>query len=433
MPEPAAAPMLSVVIPAFNNGAALAVTLASLARQTMPADGFEVAPVVDRFAERLRIRCVRNATDRGRAANRNLAAAQARAAVLVFLDADTPVHPTLLDRHRRFHAARAPDAGVLIARRFEIDWSGADALCRGATPPSGSIGEYRGDLRDVELAAPHHRRDLVRAPWMYAFTHNVSVDRASFEGVGGFDEAMVGWGGEDAELFYRIFLHNGRRRDVFCYDDEAVSYHLPHFRPWVDLFADLSENVEYFFRKHPRYDVECFILPGFWGRNVARIGWFTDALAISRRHGLGSVDRLPAPVLAGLEGRRALVIGHGAASLPLGAGSHTFDHDAAESETNWHLIGFRMPSGAGTYDVLVHVDLWRFLLPDDLSSLVSTSLASADEVRLVATGAGPDPTSVLPVPFAADVEYLVGMLSRALSLRVDRYGEVTVLSLTRSR
>ena len=263
--------VLSVAIPAYNNAPALDLTLDSLTRQTLSTGEYEVivadngshpplAPVVEKYADLMDATCVRSPVDRGRAANRNLAVAQARSGVIVFLDADTIAHPDLLRRHLMFHSGRNFGPGVLIARRFEIDWAAADALRRGEPLTPAMLDGYRGDLRDVELAAPHHRRDMVRAPWMYTFTHNVSVDRASFQRVGGFDEAMVGWGGEDAELFYRVFHAYGGPPDLFAFDDEALSYHLPHFRSWTDLFAELTENEKYFFRKHPRFDVEIFRL-----------------------------------------------------------------------------------------------------------------------------------------------------------------------------
>jgi glycosyltransferase involved in cell wall biosynthesis len=434
---------MSVVIPAYNNAGPLDATLDSLTRQTVPADWFDVVvadnasepplgPVVDRYADRLRIAYHRSPENRGRSANRNLGAAHARSEILVFLDADTIAHPELLRRHWLFHSGRGFRPGVLIARRFEIDWAAADALRRGEPVREAMVGGYRGDLRDVELAAPHHRRDLGNAPWMYAFTHNVSVDRTSFEKVGGFDEAMLGWGHEDAELFYRVFHLHGGAPELFEFDDLAVSYHLPHFRSWVDLFAEQSDNAAYFYRKHRRYDVEMFMLPGFWGRNVARIGWFRDSIEVCRRAGLARAARLPAPVRDRLRDRRALVSALGATTLTLGPGSRTFDHDAPASDTNDHLIGFRIPYEEG-FDAFVSVDLWRFLLPDDLGGFLNSVLARADEVLLVATAAGPDPADLLPLPFVGDLAFVEDILRSQLDLTASVYDGVTVLTIRSPR
>ena len=97
-------PGLSVVVPAHENASALDATLRSLTRQTLPSGDFEVVvgddgsavalgPVVDAYRDRLRIDYVRSERNRGRSANRNAAAARARADTLMFLDADTVAHP----------------------------------------------------------------------------------------------------------------------------------------------------------------------------------------------------------------------------------------------------------------------------------------------------------------------------------------------------
>jgi glycosyltransferase involved in cell wall biosynthesis len=436
--------LVSVVIPAYNNGAALDLTLDTLTRQSLPASDFDVvvadngsdpplAPVVDKYADRLAIRCVRHPQDRGRAANRNLGAAAARSNVLVFLDSDTPAHPDLLRRHLLFHHARDFGPGVLIARRHEIDWAAADALRRGESPPAPTVGEYRGDLRDGQLSTPHYRRDLGNAPWTYAYTHNVSMDRASFVASGGFDEAMVGWGQEDTEFFYRVFHLHGCPPDLFEFDELALSYHLPHLRSWKRLRVAAAANSEYIFGKHPRYDVELFARDwGHWGHDVGRIGWFRDTLTLCRAAGLARADRLPEAVRAGLRGRRALVAALGASGLALAAGSLTFDHDAPESDHNRHLIGYRIPAGDGTFAVLVNVDLWRFQLPEDLGRFLDSVLARAAEVVLVATAAGPDPATVLPVPFAQDLDFMEDILRAMVDVTVVRYGAVTVFTIRSS-
>jgi N-terminal domain of galactosyltransferase len=348
----------------------------------------------------------------------------------MFLDSDTVADPGLLARHASFHTGRAGRPAVLLGRRFEIDWAGVDALGRGEPVLPAMVEGSRQDWRDLQLSAPHHKRDFGWAPWIYAYTHNVSVDRDSFERVGGFDEAIVGWGfAEDLELFYRVFHLHGARQDVFARDQEAVSYHLPHVRP-AQLAADGSaDNSRYFFGKHPRYDVELAVVPGGgWGRVTGRIRWFTEAIETCRREGLGQVSRLPAVDTAVAAGP-ALVVGFGAAKLALGAGSHTIDHDAAGSDTNWHLAGLRLPFDDQQFHIVVNVDLWRFFAPEELGVLVVEALRIAGQLRLVCTGAGPDPVAMLPVPYVADPSYLAQMLRPHFNLSVATHGGVTVLTI----
>jgi glycosyltransferase involved in cell wall biosynthesis len=430
---------LSVVVPGYENAALLDLTLASLTRQTMPADEFEVivcddgsalslAPTVDKHADRLNVTFVRAETNRGRSANRNAGVARARADVLVFLDADTVAHPRLLERHAAFHAGRAGRPGVLLGRRFDIDWVGATALRRGEPVTDAMVDAYRADPRDIECFLPQHRHDFRRAPWLLGFSHNVSVDRATVVAVGGFDEAIVRWGLEDTELFYRIFHHHDGSPDVFELDDDAVAYHLPHYRPTRALLATL-DNIGHVTRKHPRYDFEAFHSPGSLAQLLGRVRLYGDAIAACRREGLGRPAALPPALRQAMAASRTLVIGLGVAGLALGDGSRTFDHDAPLTETNWHLVGLMLQHfKTAQFELLVSVDLWRFFLPEDLSRLVTLGLRKADQIHLVATRTGLDPAAALPLPFVADVDDVNRMLSPHFTVdRVQSDGAATLV------
>jgi glycosyltransferase involved in cell wall biosynthesis len=412
---------MSVVVPAFENAAALDLTLSSLTRQTLPIGEFEVivcddgstpslAPTVDTYAGRLNVTFVRAEQNRGRSANRNAGIARARAAVIVFLDADTVAHPRLLERHWTFHAGRSGGPGVLLGRRFDIDWVGAGALRRGEPLTEAMVDAYRADPRDMECVLPQHRSDFRRAPWLLGFSHNVSVDRATVVAIGGFDEAMTRWGLEDTELFYRVFHHHGCSPDVFELDDDAVAYHLPHYRPTRALLATL-DNIGYVTRKHPRYDFEAFHSPGSLGQLLGRVRLYVDTVAACRREGLGRPSALTPELRMSIATRRTLAIGFGVADLALGEGSLTFDHDAALTETNWHLLGLMLQHfKTAQFEALVTIDVWRFFLPEDLSRFVTLGLRKADEIHLVATRTSRDPAAMLPLPFIAHTGDIAQML-----------------------
>lgn len=433
-------PRLSVTLPAFQNGHLLALALDALTRQSMPADEFEVivvddgsepslAPVADRFAGTLPLTYLRHSPNRGRSVARNRALDAARGDVVLFLDADQSAHPDLLRRHWEFHAARALRPGVLLGRAVHADWAAVDAVRRGVAPTAGMVGDYRGDVRDPLLAAAHHRRDFTRAPWVYGHTNNASVDRASLLAVGGFDEAMVTWGGEDNELFYRLFHRYGGDPDLFALGDDAVSYDLPHFRVMPLLMAQLAENFRYMAAKHPRYDIEFFGYPGLWPASVRRIAWFEDSLSASRAHGLGRVDRLPVDYRDALAGEDCLLAGYGASRLDLGDKAVTFDHDAPADERNLHLAGLLTPFAENRFTRLVNVDLWRFSTPEDLSGLLHESLRIAGRVDFVRTERGLDPATMLPLPFVTDLDFLLTTVERYLDVQLERTGDVEIISV----
>jgi hypothetical protein len=116
--------------------------------------------------------------------------------------------------------------------------------------------------------------------------------------------------------------------------------------------------------------------------------------------------------------------------LPLGPGSHTFDHDAPIDDTNWHRLGMMLQDfRTGQFSQFVHIDLWRFLMPDDLSLLVTKALRKADRIVLVATHAAPDAASLLPVPFVDDVDYAARMLESRFDVTTTVHDEATILTV----
>ncbi|QLQ36467.1 glycosyltransferase family 2 protein [Micromonospora robiginosa] len=433
-------PSLSVVVPAHENGAALDATLHSLTRQSLPRDDFEVivgddgsavplAPVAEKYADRLAVTCVRSERNRGRSANRNAAAARARADTLMFLDADTVAHPRLLERHRDFHAGRAGRPGVLLGQRYDLDWAGADALRRGEPVGPEMLDAERGDPRLEDTAHPQRMRDFPRAPWVLGLTHNASVDHESFRRVGGFDEAMVKWGFEDLDFFYRVFHLHGAPAELFRLDVDAFSYHLPHFRRTTNGLASM-DNMKYLLRKHLRYDVEVLYAINTFGRHLGRIRLYGDAIDAYRRGGLGQPAALPAALRAELATSRALVVGNGVSTLELGAGSHTFDHAAPPGETNSHLLGTVLQQfRTGALDLIVNVDLWRCLLPDDLPAFLTRGLLKADRIELVASRTDLDQRTLLPVPLVADLDYLVDMLGTHFAVAVAAHDAATVVTV----
>ncbi|HEU4423166.1 MAG TPA: glycosyltransferase [Pilimelia sp.] len=415
-------PLVSVVIAAFNNGHILDLTLRSLVGQTMRRDEFEVIvaddgsepplePIVERFAGDLRLAYLRHSPNRGRACARNLAIGKAQGDVVLIIDADSYAHPDLVRRHWRFHAARGGTPGVLSGRRFEIDWAGAAAVKQGRTPVPPMVGEYRGDVRDGALSLAHVRRDMVHAPWLYTYTHNVSLDRATLDAVGGFDEAYVSWGVEDVELFYRVFHRYDRSADVFALDPDALCYHLPHFRSVRQQFAGLDANLAHLYRTHRRYDIELML--GAVGTLVPvlkKITWYGHAIEVGQRHGIGDATRLPGRCRQSVERAPSLLIGFRTGEVSKHPDSVTFDHGAPASDTNLHLLGLRVPVEAGHFAHVVNVDLWRFFTPEDLSSSLIEALRVATEAHLVRTDRGIDPAAILPAPFVDDVEYVKDML-----------------------
>jgi glycosyltransferase involved in cell wall biosynthesis len=395
-PADSRGPRLSVVIPVRDGARALDEVLSSLERQTADRGEFEVIVVDDGSAEpaarvvekhrQIDASCVRLPVGRGRAAARNAGAERATAPRVLFVDGDSWALPSLVRRHLDFGAG---DNGrtTLLGRRLELGW---DRL-RGVMD-DGQIGDQAGEAlpahEDDLRYAYAHDVDIVglrahRAPWMCAYTHNMSVDRELFRSLGGFDESFVTWGHEDIELGYRLFLAHGRRGG-FAYDREAVCVHLPHFRDFAGNWRKGERNLERMKRKHPFFDVE---LLGSEGNGTVehKIAHYESALQQASVHGLGtSAAAVAARILALRGSRRVLWIGAG---LRLPDDQIRYDHGLPASPTNLHLLGIDTPHDAASFEAVVNIDLWRQYTVSDLSLAIIEGLRIAPELFLVQTAA----------------------------------------------
>jgi GT2 family glycosyltransferase len=172
----------------------------------------------------------------GAAAARNRGAAVARGEVLLFLDDDMELDPRALEEHDASYAA------------------GADAVLGHIPvhPESPDSFLARGLSRSVEkrrerLAAPNATLTLFDL-----LTGYLSVERAIFEELGGFDDQFTkgGWFGDEDLDFGQRLLTAGRR---VVFNPRAISHQRyvvtlrAHLRQWSELgHADLA-----FARKHP--------------------------------------------------------------------------------------------------------------------------------------------------------------------------------------
>ena len=197
-----AAPQLSIIVPTFNRRATLEGCLAALTAQTF--DDFEVIVAVDgstdgtvalltslerRSAHHLEVLALPHG---GRSQARNAALKAARGAVLVFCDDDVTFERETLARHAAFHEV------------FK---------------DSVAIGAVR--YTDGALEFPS------RPSWVNLTGMNSSVPRAAALSVGGFDEALLGWGGEDLEFGIRLAAAGLKFKRL---EGASATHHAPRVR-----------------------------------------------------------------------------------------------------------------------------------------------------------------------------------------------------------
>lgn len=184
-------PALTVIVPTHERPEALARCLRALSAQDYPAERFEVLVVDDsseptaiapELAQGLRL-CIHRSGGVGAAAARNAGAAVASAPLLLFLDDDV---------------VAAPDLVRLHAERQERD--GGDAVLVGSYPPRPRTrsfaamaavlwwNDFFGAMKQAEIPT-----------YAGALTGNMSISRAAFERIGGFDPRFGRYRREDWE------------------------------------------------------------------------------------------------------------------------------------------------------------------------------------------------------------------------------------------
>ncbi|MEU8352071.1 glycosyltransferase [Streptomyces sp. NPDC048845] len=430
---------LSVVIPHYRQLRCLDLTLGALADRSPDPGPFEVlvvdddsgdgvAPVVARHRDRLPVRLLRQPVNRGRAAARNRGAAEASGERLLFLDADSLADPALLAAHARFHRTH-PDKVLLGARR-EGDWGAA------AGAPAVRAGEGRGPAYGQDM---RYRTGLDPAafdrhpvPWIFGYSHNMSVPADAFRACGGFDEAFAGWGHEDLELSYRLFTAAGRAPGHFRFDPDALCHHLPHFRRERDNWAQAERMLPYITEKHRGLETEfveegplsvCDTLPVY----LRRLRLLHAAVPGAARD--EALAALPAPLAPG-----RLVVGAGLAKRSWepaeGGPVELIDHRPPESGEAPGLVGIHLPYPDHRFADLVNLDLWRVLTPEHLSRLILEGLRVARAVYLCHTKSVPGAAAA---GLAGDPEYVCDLLAACCDARVVHDGERTAVIRAKRR
>lgn len=233
---------VSVVIPYYNDQRLLTLLLQALAQQTcdiafevvVADDGSPAPPIIP---PDLNFACTAvHQADKGfrAAAARNLGAAHAAGRWLLFLDGDTlPASDYVQTMIRRLRAVDDGNGALVMGRRRHADFAsvGHDAVL-GFLRDGPAVGSDREGAAAIQV--------LDEPQWLldgYARTNNLDaasdedfrlvisavlgVDRRLWDTTDGFDEAFVGYGGEDWDFGWRAWLAGA----AFAHEPAAVAWH----------------------------------------------------------------------------------------------------------------------------------------------------------------------------------------------------------------
>jgi GT2 family glycosyltransferase len=205
----------SVIIPTFNRRALLLQTLASLERQTVPPDRYEVIVGIDGSTDGTQeaLAALRPSyslrwvwqQNQGAAAASNAAARLGRHEVLVFLDDDQVASAELLAAHLEGHQRY----GVVFIQ-------GLYPLAPGYDRRGASLMYERSLYRAL---AP---LDSAHPTTAQIWSANVSCRRGTWAEVHGFDETFREYGGEDTDFGLRVAALGV----PFVFEPRALSHHM---------------------------------------------------------------------------------------------------------------------------------------------------------------------------------------------------------------
>jgi glycosyltransferase involved in cell wall biosynthesis len=386
MPVQLEQPRISVVIPTYNAPDSLRATLHQLTRQSLPASEFEVIvaddgsqdgtarAVLAEFSDRLRTGYYFQEDLGNRvSAARNGGARLATAPVLCFLDTGALAGPDFLAEHLAEHES-GPRAVIGYAHGYNPDHP-PQALAEviDTLTPEEMVARFGRNPEFLDIRHRHfeacgfdpHNRTIC---WNLLFTLNFSVRAEDMWAVGGFDEELTGWGGEDLELGYRLAEHGVR----FTISRSAWVVETPRYHDIKTLLGEFRENIALCLRRRPDPVME--VGWALIGMNRPFFDWdveYRNLLTWQQESAPRVTDELEAAAKRIPTGDRVAVFGAGA-QIPESLGAALlFDFDRALLDQA--LADLSTRTGTGTNEAIHAIGL-RTPLPDDsVDTVVLTS------------------------------------------------------------
>ena len=289
---------VSVVIPTYNDRAALELTLTAFNCQTYPTDRYELIVIDDGSSDGtqelvetfqtchpLRYLWQPNV---GRGKARNTGIGMASGDLLIFNDADGLPVPDFITQHVQSH--QASESTVVIGGKYDLLARWEDGISKRhldkLLTASGQFQEVRQNIKMAEqgqvtpflskadilndfdnvtryvFRKSYHNWDDVYhvysetlegfvIPWILLVTINVSVPKALLMKAGVFDESFIGWGLEDTEMGYRLQQCGAK----FVYNEAAANYHQVHPNDAAKRWREHARNYKHFCQKHSVLEV----------------------------------------------------------------------------------------------------------------------------------------------------------------------------------
>ena len=267
---------ISIIIPTYNRSELLDYSLASLTRQDIDRDRFEVViaddgsvddtlEVIKKFKDLLNLQYLFQ-EDKGYrpGSARNMGIRSAQGDICLFIDSGVILNINCLGEHIRFHATKGPNVSAIgYVYGFDRTKESEEMLRELVDPyePCQSINklaEYEifWDVRDAHYVTYSDRIHELPAPWYYFWTCHLSVARTDLMAVGLFDEGYDGrWGIEDNDLGYRLHKHGIAIHLL----RSAEAMHYPHQKDKEERRLEGLQNCNYFHKKFQTLETSLYL------------------------------------------------------------------------------------------------------------------------------------------------------------------------------
>ncbi|MBN2535317.1 MAG: glycosyltransferase family 2 protein [Spirochaetales bacterium] len=253
----------SFVIPTYNNKRLLENTLEALHHQEGFGKDEYQAVIVDDGSDdnthqiiekqnrnyNLKYIFLDRMTDSCRAKARNCGWKNADGEIIIFIDSDIIVKRNYLSQLTGCYEMES-NMVVFGTRLMLQDDIETEEISNGEI-----FRKYKFDRSKAEYF--EHRHYLFNTmsynincfldPWLYAYSCNVAIPRKIINEERGFDENYKGWGVEDLELSYKIYLKGVK----FVFNSNLEAFHQNHTRATNVNVKSGVYNAECFIRKYP--------------------------------------------------------------------------------------------------------------------------------------------------------------------------------------
>lgn len=303
---------VTIIMPSYNRYPLNLLSLYALEKQSFDLSKMEViliddastdqTPKIKEYRPPYHFQYIRNSTNVGVAASRNIGLRHARGEIIIIFDAETIVPPNYVTLNYQHHLTQEKAVVIAGSKRGRVytflfpdftdnqikaiyKWIERKPLLNqrlkevlsqeltidNLTTHTRLLQEpqqviKREDIDDInklrsivkyksyaerllKYLREHEHSDSSPLRWM-ACLGFLSIKRSFMEQVGGYEEDFKGWGPEDAEFAYRLYKANAN----FIIEDDLESYHQEH-PPLPTMEKDMHRNRLLFEQKHLVFDV----------------------------------------------------------------------------------------------------------------------------------------------------------------------------------